>query len=78
MDLEIRQVCDPIYANARGAAWIAAAGLGDISFSDVPRLVSFQQIYAPKPENRVVYDERFAIFTQVYRQMKGIYHHLNH
>ena len=77
MKVEIKQVQDPIYANARGAAWIAAVGLGEISFSDVPRLVEFKQTYAPNSENGVIYDERFAVFTQVYKQMKSIYKRLN-
>ena len=29
MDVEINQVIDPIYANARGAAWIASVGMVD-------------------------------------------------
>ena len=77
LDVEIRQVSDPIYANARGAAWIGAVGLGEIAFSDLPRLVTFKRIYTPDEKNRMLYDERFAIFTQVYRQMKGIYKQLN-
>ena len=32
MNVEIRQVQDPVQANARGAAWIAAVGLGEIAF----------------------------------------------
>jgi xylulokinase len=78
MDREIRQVCDPICANARGAAWIAAVGLGELSFRDIPGLVAFKQTYVPAAGNRVVYDERFDIFKDVYRQMRPIYHRLNH
>ncbi len=77
MNVEIRQVADPIYANARGAAWIAAVGLGEICFSDVPGLVEIKRVYAPQSANRALYDERFAIFTQIYRRMKGIYKRLN-
>ena len=73
----IKQVAAPLYANARGAAWIAAVGLGEISFGDVPRLVQFKRVYTPDPKNGRVYDERFAVFTQVYRQMKGIYRRMN-
>jgi xylulokinase len=76
-DREIRQVADPLYANARGAAWIAAVGLGEISYHDVPELVQFKRRYAPDAKNRVIYDERFALFTQIHRQMKGIYRQLN-
>jgi xylulokinase len=77
MKVEIKQVADPIYANARGAAWIGAVGLGEIAFSDVPGLVEIKQAYAPRAENRALYDERFEIFTSIYHQMKGIYHRLN-
>jgi xylulokinase len=77
MNLEIRQVCDPIYANARGAAWIAAVGLGELSFSDIPELVAFKKAYSPTTGNRAIYEERFAIFKDIYRQMKPIYHRLN-
>jgi xylulokinase len=77
MNVEIRQGTDPIYANARGAAWIGAVGLGMISFADVAELVKVKRTYAPDEKNRAVYDERFAIFTQVYRQMKGVYKRMN-
>ena len=77
IDVEIRQVADPIYANARGAAWIGAVGLGRISFEDVPDLVSIQRRYTPSARNRALYDQRFDIFTAIYRQMKGLYRRLN-
>ena len=77
MAVEIRQVQDPIQANARGAAWIAAVGLGEIAFGDVPGLVEFRRSYTPSAENRAAYDERFAVFTQIYKQMKGVYNRLN-
>ena len=77
MNLEVRQVVEPIYANARGAAWIAAVGLGQIAFSDVPKLVEIKQSYEPQGENRGVYDDRFDIFTKIYKQMAPIYKKLN-
>jgi xylulokinase len=75
--VEIQQVADPICANARGAAWIGAVGLGEISFIDIPDLVEIQNSYTPQAENRIVYDQRFRIFTKIYKQMKGIYKELN-
>ncbi len=77
MNVEIKQVTDPLYANARGAAWIAAVGLGEIQFADIPGLVQFRHTYAPQTVNRALYDERFEIFKQTYGKMKGIYHRLN-
>ncbi|MEI7845380.1 MAG: FGGY-family carbohydrate kinase [Chloroflexota bacterium] len=77
MNVEIKQVTDPLYANARGAAWIAAVGLGEIQFADIPDLVQFRHTYVPQAVNRALYDERFEIFKQTYGKMKGIYHRLN-
>ena len=76
-NVEIRQVRDPIQANARGAAWIAAVALGKIAFADIPHMVRFKQCYEPNPANRGLYDERFEIFKQIYRQMNGVYKRLN-
>ncbi|RPJ63184.1 MAG: xylulose kinase [Dehalococcoidia bacterium] len=77
MGVEIRQVVDPVSANACGAAWIAAVGLGEVGYSDISRLVQFKGTYTPDSDNRNLYDDRFEIFTQIYRQMRGIYHKLN-
>ncbi len=77
LNVEIKQVQDPIYANARGAAWIAAAGLGEIQYSDISQLVQFKQTYQPQSQNRALYDEKFDIFKLLYKQLKGIYRRLN-
>ncbi|MBN1890619.1 MAG: FGGY-family carbohydrate kinase [Thermoflexales bacterium] len=77
LDVPVRQVQDPILANARGAAFIAAVGLGEITFDDVPALVQFKRTYVPDPRNRAVYDERFGVFKQIYKQMSGVYKRLN-
>jgi xylulokinase len=77
MNVEIKQVADPIYANARGAAWIAATGLGEIKFEDIPQLVQINKIYQPGLQQRALYDEKFDIFKQIYKQMKSIHARLN-
>jgi xylulokinase len=77
MHVEIKQVADPIYANARGAAWIGAVGLGEIKFSDIHQLVQFKCAYAPQVKNHALYDEKFDIFKSIYKQMKDIHHRLN-
>lgn len=77
LDREIRQLSDPVCANARGAAWIAAVGLGELAFSDIPRLTSVKQTFAPRSADRAVYDERFEVFKDIHRQMKSIHHRLN-
>jgi xylulokinase len=77
LNVEIKQMLDPIYANARGAAWIGAVGLGEITFQDVPRLAQVKCVYPPNPQNTGFYQERFQIFTQTYKQLKDIYRRLN-
>ena len=77
MDVEIKQVADPIYATARGAAWIGAVGLGEIAFGDVPRLVEIKRVFQPRSANRALYDERFGLFKMIYKQMKTIYQKMN-
>jgi xylulokinase len=77
LDREVRQLQDPIQANARGAAWIAAVGLGEMAFSDLPGLTHIQHAYQPTPAHRDLYRERFDIFRSIYRQMSPIYKRLN-
>ena len=56
----IRQPEAPIQANAMGAAFIAAVGLGALSFDDVPALMRWRRVYEPQSDTRALYDERFA------------------
>jgi xylulokinase len=77
MNVTIRQVRDPIQANARGAAFIAAVGLGYLTFEDIPQMVEFKAIYSPNPENRALYDKLFAEFVGFYHQNKASYKRLN-
>jgi xylulokinase len=73
----IRQVRDPIQANVRGAAFIAAAGLGIVAFADVPAYTEYQRDYQPTAAHRAVYDASFREFVNLYRQNKAIYRRLN-
>jgi xylulokinase len=77
LDVQVRQVRDAIQANARGAALIAAVGLGEINFRDVPELVEFKETYEPTPRHRALYDEGFETFLQIYRRMSQVYRRLN-
>jgi xylulokinase len=77
MNVNIRQVSDPIQANARGAAFIAAVGLGFLAFKDIPEKVEIKATFKPNPANRAIYDKLFAEFTRFYRQNKASYSRLN-
>ena len=77
LDREIRQVKDPLQANARGAAFIASVGLGCIGFDDIPDLISYEASFAPNPENRRIYDELFGCFLEIYKKNRGMFARLN-
>jgi xylulokinase len=77
MNLSIRQVCDPIQANARGAALIAGVGLGYLKFEDIPEKIEVKATYHPNPENRSLYDKLYAEFQTFYKQNKASYQRLN-
>jgi len=70
-------VQDPIQANARGAALIAAVGLGYLKFEDVPSKIAVKATYTPDPANRAVYDKMFHEFEHFYQQNKASYQRLN-
>ena len=73
----IRQVKDPIQANARGAAFIASVGLGYITFEDIPKYIQYTNIYKPNPENRAIYDELYSEYIKFYYRNKKMYKRLN-
>ena len=73
----IRQVKDPIQANVRGAAFIAAVGLGIMSYAEVPACIEYQRDYGPNAAHRPVYDAAFREFVNFYHQNSAIYRRLN-
>lgn len=77
LGVELRQVKDPIQANARGAAWIAAASLGKITLADVPQLVEFEHVFEPQAVNRAVYDERYRTFLEIHTRMRPLFRRVN-
>lgn len=73
----IRQLANPIQANAIGAAFIAGVGLGVLRFSDLPSLQRHRQIYEPSSGLRNMYEERFAVFKELHKTLAPIYLRLN-
>ncbi len=77
LGVTVRRVRDPIQANARGAAWIAAAGLGEIAFSDVPRLVEIDGEFEPDAAASQIYDGWYETFIQIHKRMRPVYGRIN-
>ena len=77
LDREILQMEDPICANARGAAFLAWIGLGELTFEQLPDLVVPRNRFTPNPDNRPLYDAHFKAFLNLYQANRNIFHKLN-
>ncbi len=67
---EVHVVRDPIAANARGAAFVAALGLGEVRLEDLRALVPVDRVHRPDPALRGLYDDLFAAFLELYRRSR--------
>ncbi len=76
LDREIRQVADPILANVRGAAMLAAVGLGYRGFEDFAS-GQVRETFRPDPANRRLYDELFGEFLTFNRRNRRAWTRLN-
>jgi xylulokinase len=77
LNRRIRKTKDPMQANARGAAFIASVGLGEIVFDDIPGFIEYENTFEPNPSNRKLYDELFGEFVRIYRNNRAMFMRLN-
>jgi xylulokinase len=77
LDREICAVADPVQANVRGAAWLAAASLNLISFDDLHTRVRIVERCTPRAEHRRTYDALYKEFLELYKRTRPIYGRLN-
>ena len=77
LNLSIRQPRDPVKANARGAAFIAAHGLKLLDFAESTSRVVIDRVYEPNAANRGLYDDRFGLFLELHKRLAPLYRRLN-
>jgi xylulokinase len=77
LDREIRQMADPVLANARGAGLMALLALGRLSVDQIPAMVEVRRTFTPDRSNAVEYDLLFHEFVTLYKQTKGMFKRLN-
>jgi xylulokinase len=77
LDRPIDRVADPLSANVRGAAFVAAVGLGKLAVEDIPSRVPVQKRYMPDANNRAIYDELFKAFLEIHKHNAAMYSRLN-
>jgi xylulokinase len=73
----MRQMKDPIQANARGAAILAGVALGATTLEQAASQIEVSHEYQPDPANRRIYDELFDAFLNIYQKNHKIYARLN-
>jgi xylulokinase len=73
----IDQHADPVNANARGAAVVAAVALGEMTFDRVPELTPVARRYEPDARAGPPFDDLFGEFTGLYRRNRRAYARLN-
>ncbi len=73
----IRQMVDPIQANARGAAILAGVALGATTFERAAEQTEVAQEYQPNPAHRHLYDALFDSFLKIYANNRKIYAKMN-
>jgi len=78
LGVNIETVAEPQHSGARGAALIAALGLGaHPDFASVRDAVKVTGVYTPRDENRGVYEEAFVTFKETYTRLKKLYQRVN-
>lgn len=77
LNRSVAKVKDPLLANVRGAALLAAASLGYTTFADIGNNVDVEQVFTPEPANRKLYDTLFREFVACYKQNRKICARLN-
>ncbi len=77
LGMPIRQLAEPMQANAIGAAYIAFVGLGLLDFETAAAQTRYRADYQPDAGNRAVYNASFDTFTELHRRLSPLYRRLN-
>ncbi len=73
----VLQIADPLHVNTRGAAFLAAVGLGYLHLEELAAHTPVAHRYDPRPATAALYDELFDAFVTIYRKTHPIYRRLN-
>ncbi|WAC71765.1 FGGY-family carbohydrate kinase [Roseateles sp. SL47] len=73
----IRQLAQPIQANAIGAAFLAAIGIGQLKLEDLPELRRTRRLYEPAAALSRLYADKFETFKEIRYRLAPLYHRLN-
>ncbi len=75
---EVETVRDPQEAGAVGAALVAGIGLGIYpGFEALKQVVGVERVFAPREENRAIYDSLYRSYRRAYASLRGFYRALD-
>ena len=77
LNREVRQVANPIRANARGAALLASLALGSITVEEISQQTTVERVFYPDPSRRALYDSMYGEYGVIYKQNKAMWKRLN-
>ena len=77
LDRPIRQMQNPIEVNVRGAALLASAALGHLSYDELGSRAPIAKTYTPNPDHRKIYDDLFKEYLAIYESNRKIHARLN-
>ncbi len=77
MGRTLERVVEPLHANLRGAAMIAALALGEVDLEEVNGLVSVDVCFEPRDEDSETYARLYSEFPKLYRSQKSMFARLN-
>lgn len=77
LDRPIDRVADPLSANVRGAAFVAAVGLRKLKVEQIASRVPIEKRYTPNRNNRLIYEELFKTFLEIQKHSASMYQRLN-
>ena len=77
MNVNVRQPEAAIQSNVLGSAFIAATGLGEMDFADVPERVRHRRHYQPDPTTRQTYDDLAGRFADAHKTLAPFYRRMN-
>ncbi|MFN8487387.1 MAG: FGGY-family carbohydrate kinase [Caldilineaceae bacterium] len=73
----IQQMREPLHANARGAALLAAVALGQLTVNEIPAKAPIQKTFEPNPQHAALYAKLFREFVNLYKSNRRIHARLN-
>ncbi|WP_243681471.1 FGGY-family carbohydrate kinase [Vulcanisaeta souniana] len=77
LNIKVITVKNPRHITAKGAAMLAAYGLGAVNLNDIKSTRKNEQVYEPIRDLRKLYDEKYLVFMKYYKNNKELMKSIN-